>query len=289
MALNSCLYDCRIMHQRLWPKRHGFRNSVFLFYLDLDELPRLSEFSAWLGWNRRALYSFYDKDHLPFSDAPLKERVRQYLVEQGVETEPVRVMLLTSLRFLGYVFNPVSFYYCFDGEDRPFCAIAEINNTFLETKLFLVPPASDLDGDARGPYAFESLAEKLFYISPYSALSNRMSFKLNPPDARVGVFVDEMSPDVDLGKAPEADAENRPERGLILVSSITGKQAPLTTGSLFGLTLKHPFVTFQVIFFIHFHAFLLFLKGLKVFLKEENPHLQQNMFNPRFPRRRALP
>ena len=137
--MNSCLYECSVMHHRLTPKVHHFSHDFFMFYLDLDELETVAQNIFLFGYNRKNLYSFRDADHEPAGQNPLKERIVAFLHRNEIDLGPfARVMLLTLPRVLGYVFNPISIYYCFDQHGAPVCAVAEVGNTFREMKLFLL-------------------------------------------------------------------------------------------------------------------------------------------------------
>ena len=106
--MRSALYTGTVMHARKTPKENVFRYRVCFYLLDLDELPELDRRVRLFGWNRRGVVSLHDRDHLD---------IRAYLAEHGIEAD--RILLLTNLRVLGYVFNPVSFFYCYqDGGAR---------------------------------------------------------------------------------------------------------------------------------------------------------------------------
>src|SRR5690349_24936554 len=126
--MNSCLYECRVMHHRLAPKVHHFRYRIFMFALDLDEIAGVAAAIPVFSRNRANFYSFRDRDHLtlPYLEsASLKEHVIAWLQAQGVDfPSGGRIMLVTLPRVLGHVFNPVSFYFCHDAGGQPLCAIA---------------------------------------------------------------------------------------------------------------------------------------------------------------------
>src|SRR5271166_1295525 len=129
--LHSCLYECSVMHHRLAPKVRHFQHDIFMFYLDLDELETIARAMPLFGYNRNNIYSFRDADHEPAGPNTLKERMLAFLRNNGVATGRVR-------RVLGYIFNPVSIYFCFDAEGAPVCSVAEVGNTFREMKLYLL-------------------------------------------------------------------------------------------------------------------------------------------------------
>lgn len=141
---HSCIYDCEVMHHRMKPKVHRFNYRTFMFCLDLDEIPEICRKIPWISHNKFNLFSFCEDAHLRIPESngkSLKTKVLDYLGQQGIAKEQIsRIVLLTNLKTLGYQFNPVSFYYCFDTENRPYCSIAEVCNTFGEMKLYLLRP-----------------------------------------------------------------------------------------------------------------------------------------------------
>ena len=134
--MNSCLYECTIRHERRSPKEHKFVHKIFMFYLDLQELLLLSRHSWLLGYNQARAYNFRDQDHINIGFKTVRENILAYLKVQGVQKKVERIQLMTNMRTLGYIFNPVSFYFCFDADDKPVCVVSEIGNTFGELKYF---------------------------------------------------------------------------------------------------------------------------------------------------------
>lgn len=258
MKLRSRLYECSIMHHRFSPKKHAFRHGAFMFLLDLDELEQLNRRVRLFGFNRRNLYALWNKDHLTPDDQSLKENILDWINQQGHRTKgDERVKLLTFPRTLGYVFNPVSFYFVCDTELQPVCAVAEVGNTFDEKKRYLVPV------DDSGKWDFALLATKHFYVSPFSPLDLKFHFQLQTPDDELRVYVDDYD-----GQAKT------------LHSSLTGKARPFSSAQLAWLTMRYPLVTMRVIFLIHWHAFLLWRKGVPFHRKAESPALQKHVFKP---------
>ncbi|KAF0179257.1 MAG: hypothetical protein FD161_1356 [Limisphaerales bacterium] len=202
------------------------------------------------------------KPHLPspISDSlSAKATLLAWLASQGLPLPAdTRVLLLTHCRVFGYIFNPVSFYFCLDAQDRPLCAVAEVGNTFGEQKPFLLGP-EHFDGDGR----FRRIVPKHFYVSPFFALDLAFDFKLRVPGEQLDIHIDDREGD-------------RP----VLLTALTGRRVPLTDGNLARLTLKYPLVTLRVITLIHWHALKLWWKNVPWHRKAANPHLQQGVFNP---------
>jgi DUF1365 family protein len=231
--LNSCLYECRVIHERLEPVPHRFVYNVFSFCLDVDEIDAVVAKIPWISRNRWNLFSFFDRDHID---------VRSVLRARGID--PSRILLVTNLRILGYVFNPVSFYFCFDDAGAPLAAVAEVNNTFGERKPYF------LESDALTRGRFDSTQRKHFYISPFVALDSDMRMRLAIPGERAGFVIDDF------------------ERGRqVLHTSMIGKRAELTSARLLAFALKYPLLTLRVIAGIHWQALLLWFKRVPFYRK----------------------
>lgn len=264
------------MHHRLEPREHRFRHGLFLVCLDLDELELLTARLRLFGWNRPRLYSFRDADHLALPGrAGLRASLEAWLAGQG---QPVpagsRILLVTLPRILGYVFNPVSFYFVTGPDGAPVCAVAEVGNTFGELKPYLVPvegrPGTAGDGaDAR----FRVRAPKHFYVSPFSSLELEFDFRLRQPGERLEIGVNDVTPG---GR-------------LVLVSTLSGRRRELTDGQLLRLTARHPLVTLRVITLIHWQALRLWWKGVPWQRKSADPDLQRGVFRAARPGRAAAP
>lgn len=256
--MNSALYHCRVMHHRLRPKRHRFEYGLFYLWLDLDELNTLSGSLKLLKRNRWSLFSFFDSDHIQKSSADAKENVLQIMRESGVDTSKVsRVRLLTFPRVLGYIFNPVCFYYAFDAAGKPVAAVAEVTNTFHEQKPYVL---TEFEADQD---RFRLVTPKHFYVSPYFGLELKFDFKLRLPGEQLEIHVD------------DHDGEER-----AILTTLTGTRQPLTDASLWKAFCRYPLVTLRVIFLIHWHALRLWMKGLHVYRKADQPELQRGVYRP---------
>lgn len=257
MELTSCLYECVVMHRRLAPKVHQFRYRIFMFCMDLDELDALAARLPIFSRNRLNLFAFYDADHLAPDGGSVREKLDHYLATQDATLPPgARVRLVTLPRVLGYVFNPVSFYFCFEASGAPRCAVVQVGNTFGEQKLFLIR-APQLDG------GFRLETPKHFYVSPFSALDLRFDLKLRVPAESMEVHIDDW----------EGDAR-------VLLTALTGTRAALTTSRLCWFGVKYPLVTLKVIAMIHWEAFRLWLRRLPWHRKADQPGLQRDVLRP---------
>ena len=254
--MTSSLYECEVMHCRTKPKRHRFVHKVFMFYLDLDDLSGVQERVRIFSYNKPNIYSLRDCDHFELTNRSLKDKVLDFLRQKNFTKPFNKIFLLTNVRTFGHIFNPVCFYFCFNN-DEPVCVIPEISNTFREVKPFL------LSDDAFNSGKFQDKQDKYFYISPFTDLDITMDFRLKLPGDRLEILIDDIQ-----------DNEK------FLYTSLIGQRKELSTRNLVGYTLRFPFVTLKVIGLIHFHAFLLWLKGVKHHAKEANPDLQKAVLRP---------
>lgn len=260
------------MHHRFSPQAHRFLYRIFMFAIDLDELEALHRRLRFFSLNRRNLYSFREGDFLPTgeslhnpSSAPgssatpggLKARVLAYLAGRGISLGGGRVLLVTLPRVLGYLFNPVSFYFCYDCAGQPVAALAEVTNTFKEMKPFVLGPETRQDG------AFALRTPKYFYVSPFTDMDVAFDFTLRVPAEKLSVQID----DYDAGRRT-------------LTSSLTGRRRPLTDATLAWFTLKYPFITLKVITLIHWNALRLYLKRVPWFAKAARPDAQRDLYRP---------
>ncbi|HMV44829.1 MAG TPA: DUF1365 domain-containing protein, partial [Leptospiraceae bacterium] len=174
--------------------------------------------------------------------------------ENGCNANIGRVVLITHLRILGYTFNPVCFYYLYDKENVPVCALVEVHNTFGEMKPFVVL-------NPNGDYRFYLRTIKHFYVSPFFELDTEFEFKLNPPTEKLNIHIDDYK-----------------EGQKVFLSAYTGKKKEMSDKNMILLFLKYPFVTLKVILMIHWQAFLLFLKKIPFIRKMENIHMQKGVY-----------
>lgn len=264
------------MHHRFSPRQHRFSYRIFMLGVDLDELAGLGRGIALLSINGRNLYSLSERDYLPTASplhngssaavrapetAGLKERVVSFAAARGVDISGGRVVLLTLPRVAGYLFNPVSFYFCFDAGERPVAAIAEVTNTFREVKpYFLGPDALERAGDQA---TFRMRTPKNFYVSPFSDVDVAFEFRIRVPRGALAVCIDDF------------EGEKR-----TLASALTGWRRPLTGARLAWYSLKYPAITIKVISLIHLHALLLRMKRVRWFAKAARAADQRDLYRP---------
>ncbi len=262
MQLNSCLYQATVMHNRLAPKLHRFHYEIFMFYLDLDELDILHRRMKLMSRNKFNLFNFRDADHLqlPADNPDISKSTRQhitdYLRTQGVEIGIGRIMLLTNLCTLGYQFNPVSFYFCYDEQEQPVCSVVEVCNTFREMKPYFLGTAT------KSGESFKLNTEKYFYVSPFIDMDTNFDFELNIPGEKLQIKIDDYDKD---GKR-------------FFISTLSGKRIALTDSRLLLYFISFPLITLKIIGLIHWQAFKLWFKCLPFHKKNDDMDLQREVY-----------
>jgi hypothetical protein len=241
--MHSCIYEGLVRHRRHHPVTHEFRYGLFMMYLDLSELPGVFRGTRLWSASRPAPAWFRRSDHFGDPALPLERSVRD-LVEERTGRRPAGpVRLLTHLRYFGYVFNPVSVFYCFGGDGaRLEAVVAEVNNTPWGERHLYVLPAPPGGGKVRRRFAKE------FHVSPFLDLDCRYDWSFSEPGRRLAVHMD-----VERGGRPAMDAT--------LVLSRREISAPVLRRQL----LRRPFMTAKVIAAIHAQAFRLWWKGAPVY------------------------
>jgi len=259
--MNSSLYKATVMHNRLKPKQHRFHYNVFMFYIDLDEVDMLTRKLPMFSKNKFNFFSIRDNEHLqlpidnPDKTKSIKQQITGYLSQNGIEIGNGRIMLLTNLNILGYNFNPVSFYYCFDEQGNSRCVVAEVGNTFGEFKPYLLTAEHLKDNN----YHLNTI--KYFYVSPFIDHDTNFDFNLQVPGERLNIRIDDYKDD---------------ER--FFISTLTGTRKPLTNRNLLWYSIRFPFITLKIITLIHWNALLLYLKKLPFHRKEANQELQRDVY-----------
>jgi hypothetical protein len=257
MSETSAIYECEVMHHRLKPREHRFQYNLFYLWLDLDAIDGLAKRLRLFSRNRFNLFSFNDRDHMDYGAGDAKANVLHFLRENGVDTTPISsIRLLTFPRVLGYIFNPVCFYYAFDAAGTPLCAVAEVTNTFHEQKPYVL--IENEDGKR-----FRLTTPKHFYVSPFFGLEVSFDFKLPVPDDHVEIHID------------DREAGER-----VLLTALTGKRRELSDKSLLVCAFKYPLLTLRVIFLIHWHALRLWIKRIPWHRKAARPDLQRDVLRP---------
>ena len=230
--IRSRLCTGTLMHRRLEAPGRRFTYPLFMLLLDLDELPSLR--LRLFGHNRARPLALHDRDH--FDGGPLRAAVEAELRRAGLAPPGGRIVLLTLPRVFGYVFNPVSFYYCYDPLGRLVARVAEVNNTFGDRHVYAGSGSVWRD-------------RKAMHVSPFFPMAGSYLWDLPEPDAsRVDARVD-------------LTREGRP----VLQARLTLTPRPLTDRALAAALVRYPLLTLKVTAAIHTQALRLWWRGAPVF------------------------
>lgn len=263
----SAIYTGTLRHRRFLPREHAFAYGIYHVLLDLDDLHRLDRDVAGFGYNRRNLTTFHDHDHLGPLDLPIREKLRRFLAVHDVTLPSGPITLLTNLRVLGYVFNPVSWFYCHDDEGNLELIVAEVGNTFGEHYCYLLT-----DLAPHGTQAVRASRAKRFHVSPFMDIEGHYDFTFRPPGlpggpegARAG---DPLAVHMDVYGDPPADGGPAPK---LFDATLGERRVPLTSSRLLWTLVRHPLMSLHTIALIHWQAARLWIKRFRFFHKPDPP------------------
>jgi len=246
--MNSSIYVGQVRHRRFTPNEHAFNYRMFMMYLDLDELPDLfARFWLW-SYQKKNIVSFQRDYYYGGKEVPLQDAIRQ-LVEEQTGSKPLGpIRLLTHMRYFGYQFNPVSFFYCFNSDGETLHSIvSEINNTPWNEKHCYVHQISPDDS-----HHFRFEFEKQFHVSPFNSMKQRYDWRFDSPDDSIHIHMNVLQND-----SKHFDA------------TMTMKREEINSLSLLKCLLRFPMMTISVVSRIYYQAFRLWLKRTPVY---DHPH-----------------
>ncbi|WP_313432226.1 DUF1365 domain-containing protein [Pseudomonas sp.] len=249
--MNSSLCHGWLSHRRLTPRPHAFRYRIGLFYLDLDELPRLLSLSRWLGRSRLAPLCWRETDYLPAltrQGKPLGEAVRLLVGQATGQVPEGAVHLLTQPRCWGLSFNPVSIYFCHDRQGQVTSVLLEVRNTPWRERFHYVLP---VQGDLARPFT----VAKAFHVSPFMPMDM---------DYRLRFAVD--------GQRVRVHMENWQAGRLVFAADLAVQRQPLDRASLQRHLLAFPWMSLRTVTGIYWQALRLLLKRSPVYDHTASQH-----------------
>jgi DUF1365 family protein len=240
VVIDSGLFVGTLRHRRFTPVAHAFTYPLFMVLLDIDRVPELMNRSRLTSHNRWNWASFDDRDHFGDPSRPLRERLVIDAARHGLEVPAGPIFLLTHLRYLGYCFNPVSFFYCCDRDGQLRVVLAEVNNTFGGSHNYWLRP----DPASR---TFRAAAGKALYVSPFMPVDLEYAFDFTPPTDRL-----------------VAHMETSHAGSVGFDATLSLERRPWTAGEIRRVLARYPAMTARVMAGIHWEALKLWWKGVPV-------------------------
>ena len=237
----SAVYEGVVRHRRHAPHAHAFDYRMAQLWLDLDEVDQVFA-SRWLWSSRRPnIARFRREDYLGPVELSLSDAVRQRVQAAIGHTPAGPIRLLTHLRYFGFAFNPVSFYYCYRADGATLdCIVAEITNTpWRERHAYVLP----VETATRHGRVLQWEFDKAFHVSPFMAMDHAYRWRFTTPVEDLHVHMDVLR-----DGTPEFDA------------TLTLQRRPLDGASLARVLWRYPAMTAQVVASIHWQALRLWLK-----------------------------
>ena len=240
MINSSCIYNGQVIHKRFKPKEHFFKYKVFSLLLDLSELSLLDKKLKIFSYNKFNILSFYDIDHGPRDGTSLISWVKENLNNNNINSKEIKIKLLCYPRVLGYIFNPLSIFFVYDKNSNLISILYEVKNTFGEqhTYVFKIDKENQL---------LEHSCKKKFHVSPFIEMNCLYYFKILKPTDKLSVVINQND-----------------DSGKLLFASQDGLKNELNNKNLMISYISNPLMSFKIIGGIHFEAFKLWIKGIKL-------------------------
>ena len=243
MIKNSKIYTGKVIHKRFKPKEHYFKYNVFSLLIDLNELEEINKYIKFFSYNKFNIISFYDKDHGDRDGSSIKLWVKKNLRNIGIMTEDISIKLLCYPRIFGYVFNPLSTYFIYNKNTELISIFYEVKNTFGEQHTYIFK--------AQDEKTVQNKCKKKFYVSPFIEMDCEYHFKTLNPREQLSVVINQNDKD-----------------GKLLFASQDGISKDFNNKNLILSYLTHPLMTFKIIGAIHYEAFKLWAKRIKLIAKK---------------------
>ncbi len=240
MISEKFLINAKVMHKRFKPKVNEFLYRVFYICFDISKVQNLK--NPFFSINKFNIFSFFTKDHGYKNDQTLEKFIFDILGWEKIKCDG-KIYLMTYPRVLGYVFNPVSFWFCLNKNDELVAVLAQVNNTFKEHHNYLI---FEKDGSPlRSDKSYTALKE--FHVSPFMKRRGKYKFRFNLTQEKVGAYINLVDDNDEM----------------MLATYVKGKTEKFSQLNLIKKFILIPFMTFKVIILIHFQALKLVLKRIK--------------------------
>ena len=241
------LYFGEVVHVRHRPKQHILRYRVFSALINISEL-KASKIPKWLfAINKWAIFSIWEKDFGKReidqqTNGTLSENIEGILNKADICEKMSKIELLCYPRIFGFVFNPLSVYFCYSEADDLRAIIYEVANTFGERHHYVIAKTNSEN------QKIEHVCQKVFYVSPFIPMDCQYKFNIIAPNKDVAIKISETDQD-----------------GPLLYAAFHGKRQEFSTRTLILALFKYPLMTLKVVMAIHLEAIKLLMKGAPIF------------------------
>lgn len=236
MNLKSCLYPGTIEHRRYTPVANEFKYRVCYYYLDLSEIEGIFKYPLFLSMNSPGILSWSRSDYIHPNNQSIREVVTESIFKFTGETFDGPIRMLTNISYFGFCFNPVSFYYCYDHNEKLRFIVSEVTNTpWGERNIEVYPFNGEEQTLEQHP--------KTFHVSPFMQMGIDYTFVLNRPDENIHILM-----------------QNRAtgQKELIFDSTLDLKRVPLTNWNITKHFMTFPFMTLTTLIAIYWQALVLY-------------------------------
>ena len=241
--MNSCIYNGTVKHQRFKPIEHSLNYKTFSMLLDLDEIENLAKNISIFSLNKFNIFSFYNCDHGERDGSSLKNWVQKNIKKFNISNNITKIKLLCYPRVFGYVFNPLSIFYCYENNNLK-AIFYEVKNTFNEQHTYIFK--------IKDNEKIEQKCKKKFYVSPFMDMETHYNFKLLNPNKKLSIFI------------RQTNGEET-----VLTATQTGDKKEFSFKQLLINFFRYPLMTIKIISSIHYEAFFLWKKGA-IYRKRDN-------------------
>lgn len=257
--MRSCIYEGWVRHRRFQPVEHQFKNKLFLLCLDLSEIDSVFK-KYWLWSSKRvAPARFRRSDHFGDPDIPLDQTVRDFVESEGHDRPQGPIRLLTHLRYFGYVFNPVAFFYCYDEQENLEYVVAQVTNTPWGERHCYVITRDRFQANEAQPSC-----DKDFHVSPFMPMDLEYCWQVTPPEEQLTVRISNYRQTEESQSTAFFDA------------TMQMQKRPITSWQLAKVLLRYPLMTTQVVANIYWQAFRLWLKGCPFYSHPKKAQANEN-------------